>query len=138
MNEAAQRSDRIVLVDLQFRRGELHTIRAAAAAFALRHGAADGQIDKLVLMASELVVNAISHGGGFGRVQLWRLGSHLYCEVNDAGRGMPNPDEAGLATPRAGIPGGRGLWVVRSLADTVHICSGPRGTTVTICLSLQP
>jgi anti-sigma regulatory factor (Ser/Thr protein kinase) len=137
MNDAAQRSDRIVLMDLQFRRGDLHRIRAAAASFAGRHGASSGQVDKLVLMASELVVNAISHGGGRGRVQLWRLGPHLYCEVSDAGQGMRDPN-AGHATPKPGVTGGRGLWVVRSLADTVQIYTGPGGTTITICLSLHP
>ncbi len=137
MNDAAQRSDRIVLVDLQFRRGDLHKIRTVATAFANRHGAASGQIDKLVLMASELVVNAISHGGGRGRMQLWRLGSHLYCEVSDAGRGIAEPEEAGLSAPRPGVPGGRGLWVVRSLADTIQIYSGPGGTSITVCVPLH-
>ncbi len=138
MSEAVRRSDRIVLVDLQFRRGDLHRIRTAAATFGQQHGAAHGQVDKLVLMASELVVNAISHGGGRGRIQLWRLGASLYCEVSDAGRGISHPEEVGLTAPEAGMAGGRGLWVVRTLADTVQIYSGPGGTTVTICISLQP
>ncbi|GIH08615.1 hypothetical protein Rhe02_66820 [Rhizocola hellebori] len=124
-------------MDLEFRRGDLHRIRTATTSFAMRHGASGGQVDKLVLMASELVVNAVSHGGGRGRVQLWRLGHHLYCEVSDVGHGIPHPDEVGMAAPRAGEPGGRGLWVVRSLADTVQIYSGPAGTTITICVPLH-
>lgn len=138
MPEAVKRSERIVMVDLQFRRGDLHRVRTTASTFAQQHGAARGQLDKLVLMASELVVNAIHHGGGRGRMQLWRLGSSLYCEVSDAGAGMACPEQAGLTPPKAGTPGGRGLWVVRTLADAVQFCSGPRGTTVTVCVSLQP
>lgn len=90
-----------------------------------------------MLIASELVVNAISHGGGRGRLRLWRDGGNLYCEVSDGGPGIPDPANAGLNQPTPGRPGGRGLWVVRSIAEAVEIQTGPAGTTITACLPLQ-
>jgi hypothetical protein len=45
--------------------------------------------------------------------------------------------EAGKEQPTHGVPGGRGLWVVRSLCTVVDIESGPAGTTVKACLTYE-
>jgi anti-sigma regulatory factor (Ser/Thr protein kinase) len=123
----------LALVDEEFHRGDLYRIRAAVGAQAAHAGADSTLVDKLVLVASELVVNAVSHGGGQGRICLWRISSTFYCQVTDSGPGMPDPTAAGSITPVPGARGPRGLWVVRTVAEAVDIASSPRGTTVTVC-----
>ncbi|MDT4986132.1 MAG: hypothetical protein QOI74_226 [Micromonosporaceae bacterium] len=40
----------------------------------------------------------------------------------------------GLSAAATGSTGGRGLWLVQTLADNVDIRSGPAGTTVTAAI----
>jgi anti-sigma regulatory factor (Ser/Thr protein kinase) len=87
---------------------------------------------------SELAANSICHGGGKGRVRLWREGPHAVCEVHDGGlitdplvgRRRPNPREH---------IGGAGLWAVNQLCDLVLIRSTrEQGTTVRAYLAARP
>ncbi|MBB5873436.1 CheY-like chemotaxis protein/anti-sigma regulatory factor (Ser/Thr protein kinase) [Allocatelliglobosispora scoriae] len=115
----------------------LSRLRQAMSAFGQENGLdVDGQ-DRLVLAANELLTNAIRHGGGGGRMWLWRDEAWFFCQVTDQGRGFTDlAAEAGApqAGPRA--MSGRGLWLVRQLMGRVLVRSGPSGTTVTAALPI--
>ncbi|HEY0532985.1 MAG TPA: ATP-binding protein [Actinoplanes sp.] len=87
--------------------------------------------DDAVLVAHELATNVIRHGGGFGRLRMWRESGRIVCRVSDCGPGM----SALVAEPETRRPGGRGLWIARRLAD-VRIESGPSGTVVVAAMAL--
>jgi signal transduction histidine kinase len=125
-----------VPLDQRFDRAGLYALRAAVAAHASSLGAAPARVAHMVIVASELASNAIQHGGGRGRLRLWRADSTLRCEVSDTGPGIAEPDRAGLLPPRPLAPGGRGLWIVRRLAAAMTVDSGNGGTTITISLPL--
>src|SRR5688572_18829327 len=62
----------VTSLDQTFERGGLYSVRAAVAAHASSLGASPSQVGHLVLIASELVTNAVTYGGGSGRIRLWR------------------------------------------------------------------
>lgn len=121
-------------LDQPFDADGLFSLRSAVAAHASDLGA-DRAVNDTVLVAHELSSNAVRHGGGSGRLRLWRDGDRLYCEISDAGQGMADPSHTGTSRPSPSVPGGRGLWIARQLAE-VAIETGPEGTTVTAVLSL--
>jgi PAS domain S-box-containing protein len=90
--------------------------------------------DDLLLMVSELCTNAVKVASGApGGVVLraWDDGDALVVEVHDDGEGFgarPEPADDRLPDPDA--LDGRGLFLVRALADDVHIDSGAIGTRV--------
>jgi anti-sigma regulatory factor (Ser/Thr protein kinase) len=108
----------------------LEGLRTKVAAWMNRLGAARVR-DDVVLVAHELATNVIRHGGGFGRLRMWRESGRIVCRVSDSGPGMP----ALVEEPEARRPGGRGLWIARRLAD-VRIESGPSGTVVVAAMAV--
>jgi anti-sigma regulatory factor (Ser/Thr protein kinase) len=85
-----------------------------------------------VTAVNELMTNAVRHGGGRGRVRLWRDGG-LTCEVSDGGDGFPADDYLSRRErPVVTATGGMGLWIVRQMTDSLAIASGPSGTTARI------
>jgi anti-sigma regulatory factor (Ser/Thr protein kinase) len=75
--------------------------------------------DDAAVIVSELVTNALMHGGGDGAARgdveliLWRRSGQVLCAVTDPGTGAPvlvQPDPFGEA--------GRGLYVVQALSAT--------------------
>lgn len=72
-----------------------------------------------VIAVTEIVSNAIEHGGGRGRVGLWAVGGELVCEVADEGRGVADL-QAGSRPPSVSAQGGYGLWLARSLCARAH------------------
>ncbi|MDG4797477.1 ATP-binding protein [Micromonospora sp. WMMD1082] len=124
---------------------------------ALRHLLADriaaagltGDIaEDLVLAVHELVTNAVLHGGGRGRLDLFRQADLLVCEVTDHGR-QPGADGhqqgvdghqqgAGLpvSLPATDTPGGRGLWLAHHLTGALTLTRRPDGMTATVTAAL--
>jgi anti-sigma regulatory factor (Ser/Thr protein kinase) len=121
-------------LDQPFDEDALFTLRSAVAAHAAELGAGAALSDT-VLVAHELSSNAVRHGGGAGRLRLWRASDHLYCQVTDAGPGLSDPEHAGTSRPPPSIPGGRGLWIARQMAE-LRIDTGPNGTTVTAAIAI--
>src|SRR3954470_7345221 len=118
-----------VALDQRFRSGDLYALRAAVAAHASALGAASGQVESLVIVASELATNAIVHGGGSGRLRLWQLDHEVALQVSDARHGLSEPERAGTERQSPAAMGGRGIWITRQLCDRVLITSSPAGTT---------
>jgi anti-sigma regulatory factor (Ser/Thr protein kinase) len=124
-----------VAVDHQFDAERLHALRAALAAHAEDLGATPEQVERLLIVGGELATNAIRHGGGSGRLRLWRDGALLRCQISDHGPGIADPT-AGSRRPEPTALGGRGLWIVRRLCQDIAIETGPNGTTVTAAIAL--
>jgi anti-sigma regulatory factor (Ser/Thr protein kinase) len=108
----------------------LESLRSKVAAWMNRLGAAR-ICDDVVLVAHELATNVIRHGGGIGRLRVWRESGRIVFRVSDSGPGMP----LSVEEPEARRPGGRGLWIARRLAD-LRIESGPSGTVVVAAMPL--
>ncbi len=124
-----------IMVDEVFAAGGLNHLRRVVAAHASQAHTTRVEVERLVHIASELVVNAIEHGGGSGRLRLWHDQRFLSVQVTDKGPGMADPERAGRVNPSPAMRG-RGLWAVRSLADHVVVSSGSTGTCVTAALAL--
>jgi anti-sigma regulatory factor (Ser/Thr protein kinase) len=122
------------------RQAEIHIgALAAARDFVGRHGARAGlstqRVSDLVAAVNEVATNSVRHGGGRGRLRLWREPGALVCEVRDAGH-IDDP-LVGRVEPRRGQVGGYGLWLANQLCDLVQIRSQPTGTVVRLHMRLD-
>jgi anti-sigma regulatory factor (Ser/Thr protein kinase) len=73
---------------------------------------AEGLIDDCVLIISELVTNAVRHGGAACALRICGSEGFVYGELFDPGAGAPRVCERDM-----NATGGRGLQIVDSLAD---------------------
>jgi anti-sigma regulatory factor (Ser/Thr protein kinase) len=126
-----------VALEQSFDLHTLYALRSAVAAHASDLGAAGDALSHLLIIAGELAGNAVRHGGGKGTLRLWRDGGLLYCEVRDDGPGLVDVDSAGAAPPPPEASSGRGLWIVRQLADGVVVTPTGSGTTVTAAVAVD-
>ncbi|MCF3118530.1 MULTISPECIES: ATP-binding protein [Streptomyces] len=96
----------------------------------------------LSVALSEACANAVEHGGrapggapGGYRVTAYLDGEKCRIEVADSGPGFPGASR-GCTTPRPAAAEtdehGRGLWLIRELADHVHLGNkpGPGGAVI--------
>jgi len=137
-SDHATTAGQVLALDQPFDQRGLLSLRAAVAAHASRVGLSHDRVDELVVIAHELASNAVRHGGGAGRLRLWSEDGQARCEVSDDGPGMTDPARAGLERAPLSATDGRGLWIVRQLADDVEVRSGPDGTVVTAILTVTP
>jgi anti-sigma regulatory factor (Ser/Thr protein kinase) len=86
--------------------------------------------EELVLAVNELATNSVRHGGGRGKLLLWRETDMLVCEIRDAGQ-IDDP-LIGRSRPAPNQHTGRGLWLVHQLCDLVQIHSSTAGTAVRV------
>ncbi|QEU82290.1 ATP-binding protein [Streptomyces subrutilus] len=117
------------LSDVDTRRvGHMRMIVAAR----LRYLGLDALVETAGQIVSELVTNAIRHGGN-GSVTLSQLVTRgeLRLLVRDSGTGQPKPADPGLDAE-----GGRGLWIVGLLADELGGQAGFAPETRTAWCSL--
>lgn len=128
------------MLDQAFDNDSLYALRGAVAAHALQAGLAEGRIGDLVLAVHELASNAVRHGGGRGRLQIWDTGGMLRCEVTDDGAAR-SAEDAGAGAGDAAqwrIDPGHGLWLVRRVADETSVQAGPSGTVAAVSFTLPP
>jgi anti-sigma regulatory factor (Ser/Thr protein kinase) len=125
----------VAAVDQPFDADGLYSLRAALAAHASRLGASPAMLDRLLIVAGELATNAVRHGGGTGRLRLWRTGDELRCQISDRGPGIADP-AAGHQLPGPTATNGRGMWICRQLCDELIIDSDHHGTAITAVLRL--
>lgn len=118
------------LVDEWFVAADLRRLRRAAVAAAGRFGLGSVRVAAVELVVSELVSNAVEHGGGQGRLRMWATDSELFCQVSDGGPGMYTPIGPNLPFPD--MPRGRGLWLALTYARSVTVDNPMHGgATVT-------
>ena len=108
-----------------------HRLTAVVAATGLTGEPAED----LVLAAHELVINAVSHGGGSGVLEVRRAGEVLTCEVLDHGRPA---DPLSVRRPEATRPGGRGLWLAHRLTGSLTLTSRADGVTASVSVCVTP
>jgi anti-sigma regulatory factor (Ser/Thr protein kinase) len=90
-----------------------------------RHAAAV-DVDLVLLLASELVTNAVLHGAAPRRMRFLSDGTAAFrLEVYDGGTGLPV-----LRPPPTGSQNGRGLQIVQGLTDRWGISPDGDGKTV--------
>ncbi|WP_262060340.1 sensor histidine kinase [Streptomyces sp. STR69] len=118
---------------LTFDTGELPKSRWFAVQEAERLGLAGTGLQDLALAVAELTTNSVVHGGGSGTLRIWAEGDQIVCEVEDHGR-LTDP-LAGRRPPSRGLPGGRGLLLVNSVAALVRVHTAPDGTTIRFYLA---
>jgi serine/threonine-protein kinase RsbW len=106
--------------------------------FLKRHVTDESVIADIAISVSELVINAISHAGGKSPdqlivVEIGKTNGEIKISVSDQGSGF-NPDEIDdpLADENLLKETGRGVFIVRSLMDTVNVETSEQGTKVTI------
>ncbi|MEZ5098750.1 MAG: ATP-binding protein [Thermoleophilia bacterium] len=107
----------------------LRPLREVAAGWLLAEGVDADRCDEIVLALSEAAANAIEHPREPQRptveIRMWVDADVVHVQVVDSGRWRERVDgQTGT------IGRGRGLMLLRSLADDVRIRRGPSGTTV--------
>ncbi len=128
---SSSENDLRVSLDQAFDLDSLVSLRSAVAAHADRLGLPAARIPELVLVAHELASNSVRHGGGLGRVRMWRDGASIFCEISDAGPGLPEPPADDYGRPSVDALGGRGLWLAFHLCDQFALTSDATGTVAT-------
>ncbi len=128
-------------LDQLFDADGLYALRSAVAAHASALGLVDPGLSDLVLVAHELATNAVRHGGANpgnpGRLRLWTGDGVVVCEVHDPGPGPADPAAVGVAPVDSAAGNGRGLWIVRQLAQRLDFSTGPAGSVVTAVLPIK-
>ncbi|MFG1679371.1 ATP-binding protein [Nonomuraea sp. NPDC049269] len=122
---------------MDFTEGDLGRARGAALRLADEHGLRGERAADLVIVVNEAVANVLIHGGGRGRLRLWREGVSLLCEVRDSGPGLPSRYLAKTDPPAPATRGHWGIWMMRRLADRVAITTGPHGTAIRMAIKIS-
>lgn len=84
--------------------------------------------DDAVLVASELMANAVMAAPSAVVLTAAMQGEQLILEVSDDGLGGEHLDELGQRLPAADSEEGRGLFLVRALSDDLSIVTSSTGT----------
>jgi anti-sigma regulatory factor (Ser/Thr protein kinase) len=82
----------------------------------------------LLVVAGELVTNAVRHG--HGRLRAWQSPGSVVVEVRD--RGLVTDPLAGRIKPEEDELGGWSLWLVNQLCDLVQLHADDLGTTTRV------
>ena len=137
VSDAADMSD-VIEIEIPARADYVSFVRLVAAAAAeLAPSLESTRIDDLRVAVSEATTNAIQAHNRSGctrpvRVSCWCSDGQVTVTVRDEGPGfdadalpeMPPPESAARLSRESGM----GISIIRALADSVSIDSGPRGT----------
>ena len=97
----------------------------------LAEWAMEGLLDEAELVVSELVTNAVTHGGSACRLELSHSSGALRIEVIDEGEGSPEPQPYDSSSEH-----GRGLVLVSAMSTSWGVESAPEGKKVWAVLAL--
>jgi anti-sigma regulatory factor (Ser/Thr protein kinase) len=123
-----------VLAELSFGIADLARVRRLVGELAAHAGLISQQVQDLVLAADEAATNSVRHGGGCGRLRVWRDDRAVGCDIHD--RGHIEEPLVGRIRPPGDQLSGRGLWLANHLCDLVQIRSCPAGSVVRLQISL--
>ena len=123
---------------LQLRSSHLAAVRHQARDFLLAHGVHRLCVEDILLALTEATANAALHSGAdVAEVRLALLDDHVRLTVIDRGQGF---DISGIdlsRRPSLMSPGGRGLYLISCVMDSVHV-DARNGTTITMTKQLRP
>jgi anti-sigma regulatory factor (Ser/Thr protein kinase) len=127
-------------LDLPFDAGSLAALRSATQAHVSRAGMPADRATDMVIGLHELAANAVRHGAGSGRLQIWDHDGALRCHVDDdgpqvAGQRAAGSDGQNLAA-RWPFEPGHGLWLARQVADQMLLRSDQSGTKAVLIFTL--
>jgi serine/threonine-protein kinase RsbW len=123
-----------ILLSQSFDGGQLALLRRSVSKHATEVGLPDSRRQDFVLAVDEVATNAVRHGGGRGRLEIWVAEGRVWFQISDAGPGFSAPLPAKAPGPT--VAGGRGLWITGHVTDDLTIATGPLGTTVTGAMAL--
>jgi anti-sigma regulatory factor (Ser/Thr protein kinase) len=127
-----------LLLDKEFTLADVVKLRSLVADCAALAGMPRERAREFVLVAHELIANALEHGGGRGQIQVFRADGELRCLVHDRGPGFTLdliPSQPPGLADRDDGEGGCGLLIVRELADRMNIEVNGVGTIVTAVMT---
>ncbi|MEU9556442.1 sensor histidine kinase [Streptomyces fumanus] len=123
-------------VVLAFGREDLARVRDEADHWATVAGLSPERRTDWLLAIGEATSNSVRHGGGHGRLRLWRAEGELVAEISDRGR-LADP-LTGRRRPDPYAPtGGRGVWIMHQLCDLVEIRSSAQGLVLRLHMSVK-
>jgi serine/threonine-protein kinase RsbW len=120
---------------------ELHHVYSWAEEHFIQTGIPDNKRFDMMLALSEAVTNAIRHGRSeahdFVDIEVTISESAVYISVRDYGKGfepesLPDP----TSIERLHIPNGRGVFLIKNLADDVRYDFTESGTTVNVTFAI--
>jgi serine/threonine-protein kinase RsbW len=111
-----------------FTGADIGKVRALVHAAGVAARVASDELDNLLLAVSEVVTNAIVHGGDAGSVAVEHQTTGLVVVICDNGNGLP--DNLPSDRPSIGAIGGRGLWLAHVMCPHIEIISSQGGVTV--------
>lgn len=117
-----------VHLHVDFGPDDVRSVRSLVAQQAMITGMTTARAGDFVVAVNEVITNSIRHGGGRGRLLLWRSDKTLFCDVSDSGQ-IGDPLVGRGARSYKDL-GGRGLWMVHHLCDLAQIRSDSTGTTI--------
>jgi anti-anti-sigma factor len=126
------------VLDQPFDRHGIRAIRDRLLSYATSCGLSGFDRYKLLLAATEIMTNAVYHGGGRGIINVERRGHRLILRITDHGPGIPRRHRTESPRPRPGRVRSSGLWLARKICERVDIDTRPGGTTVLLTYALPP
>ncbi|WP_328475629.1 ATP-binding protein [Actinoplanes sp. NBC_00393] len=126
----------VEVLDQPFGLDDIRVVRHRLSSYAASVGMSDMDQYKLMLAATEIMANAVRHGGGRGHIRVVAQEDHLLLEISDEGPGIPRRYLEAPVRPRPGRIGLAGLWLVREICDRFDVETGPGGTTVRLTIVL--
>jgi len=113
-----------------FSHESLREVRHDVQRRAERHGLTGVALYRFVVAVNEITTNAVQHGGGQGRLEMWTSGDRVHCRVTDQGPGLPPGYE--IRPPSSRAQSGRGLWIASQGCDAFEVRRADGVTTVTL------
>lgn len=107
------------------------------------YGAEESIIADIAISVSELVNNAIAHGNSQNEsknvtIEIVKNSDKVSISVQDEGIGFnPNSLDDPLAEENLLKEVGRGIFIVKSLMDSVNIDPSPSGTKITMTKTIK-
>ncbi|MDI6101388.1 ATP-binding protein [Actinoplanes sp. NEAU-A12] len=118
--------ERLLVAD--FHALDMRRLRSTVRDRSRRAGLAGPELAQFVLAVHEGCANAVLHGGGRGRLVLWRRADLLCCRITDAGPGMPPGWRLEGHRRCDSVLAPRGLWLINQVCDHVELASDRGGT----------
>ena len=122
------------LLECEFERRTLTALRERVRACLAAQGVTDATGMRLMLAVDEVVMNAVRHGGGRGRLEMQRAADELWCRISDDGPGIPARYRTCRPQPPVDEVSGRriGLWMAAQICADVGISDGALGGAVVV------